>query len=166
MKSFTRVLMALMVVVMLALPTVSNAAMVVADEGASVILGTILRAVAVQDLKIDLYCTDVTPTAAGTDTVSTYTKCTGGGYAQQTLSRGTNWTISGTAPSLATYSELTFTFTGALTTNGTVYGYIVTDAAGTTLMWSEKFGSTLTPTNNGDNIKVTPKFAASKGTPD
>ena len=168
MKKFgMAMLMALLVllVTMFAIPLQANAALVLADEGATQILGTFLRSVTTGDVKLHLYCTNVTPNASGTDTVSTYTECTGGGYAAVTLTRGTNWTISGNAPTEAAYLEQTFTFTGALTTNTTIYGYYVTDSGSTVLIWSELLGSTFVPANNGDNVKITPKFQMSKGTP-
>jgi hypothetical protein len=46
-----------------------------------------------------------------------------------------------------------WTFTGAL---GNVYGYYITDAAETTLLWAERFtGAPFNVQNNGDTITVT-----------
>ncbi len=55
------------------------------------------------------------------------------------------------------------TFTGALTTNPTVYGYAV--LRGTTLKWAELLAAPVTPANNGDTITVTPRKQQSTGTP-
>jgi len=44
------------------------------------------------------------------------------------------------------------------------WGAPITNADGT-LIWAEKLGSTFTPANNGDTVKITPKIQASKGTP-
>jgi len=111
---------------------------------------------------LKLFTNDVTP--ADTDVAGTYTEATGGGYAAITLTNG-SWTVTvGNDPSDAVYAQQTFTFTGALTTNPTVYGYVVEDADGT-LVWAEKLTAPFTPANNGDNIKITPKFQMSKGTP-
>ena len=141
-------------------------AMVFCDVGADLVLGTFLRAVAVQDLKLKLFATDVTPNANGTDTTATYTEAAGGGYAEITLSRGTGWTITTVNdPSDAIYTQQTFTFTGALTTNAKIYGYYVTDNAGTTLLWAERLAVYFQPANNGDKLLITPKVQMSYGTP-
>lgn len=111
---------------------------------------------------LKLFTNDVTP--ADTDVAGTYTEATGGGYAALPLTNG-SWTVTvGNDPSDAVYAQQTFTFTGALTTNPTVYGYFVVDADGT-LVWAERLTAAFTPANNGDNIKITPKFQMSKGTP-
>jgi hypothetical protein len=138
-------------------------ALVLADVGADLILGTFFNSTAQQNLKLKLYATDVTP--ADTDTHASYTEATGGDYAAKTLTNN-SWTItSGNDPSDAVYAEQTWTFTGALTTNGTIYGYYVTNNAENVLVYAERFASTFTPANNGDQLKLTPKFQLSKGTP-
>jgi hypothetical protein len=138
-------------------------ALVLADVGADLILNTFFNATAQQNLKLKLFATDVTP--ADTDTHATYTEASGGGYAAKTLTNA-SWTVSSANdPSDAVYAEQTFTFTGALTTNGTIYGYYVTNNAGDCLVYAERFASSFTPANNGDQLKLTPKFQLSKGTP-
>jgi len=113
-------------------------------------------------LTIKLFTNNVTP--ADTDTAGTYTEATGGGYAAKTITNG-SWTVTvGNDPSDAAYAQQTWTFTGALTTNPTIYGYYVVDADGT-LLWAEKLAASFTPANNGDELKITPKFQLSKGTP-
>lgn len=141
-------------------------ALVLADLGADVILGTFFVATAVQDTIMKLYVTNVTPSATGADILTDYTIAVGGGYVDKTLSRGAGWTLT-TAddPSDVIYTQQTWTFTGPLTTNGTIYGYIVTNAAGTVLLWAEKLAQSFTPANNGDQILITPKIALSYGTP-
>ena len=141
-------------------------ALVMADLGSDLILDTFFVATAVQDLKLKLFATDVTPDPNGADVVGDYTEASGGGYAAKTLARGAGWTVT-TAddPSDAIYTQQTFTFTGVLTTNGTIYGYYVTNAAGTVLLWAEKLGAPFTPYNNGDKLLVTPKVELSFGTP-
>ncbi len=141
-------------------------AMVMSDLGCDIILGTFFRAVAVQDLKLKLFVTDVTPDPNGADTVGLYTEAAGGGYAAITLSRGTGWTITVVNdPSDAIYTQQTFTFTGPLTTNPRIYGYYVTDAAATTLLWAERLAVYFQPANNGDKLLITPKIQMSFGTP-
>ena len=138
-------------------------ALVLTDLGADEILKTYFnnaRPAGGNNLTLRLFCNDVTPAQTGTS----YTEATGGGYAAKTLTNG-SWTVAtANDPSDAVYAEQTFTFTGALTTNTTVYGYYVTDADNTVL-WAETLTAAFTPANNGDNIKITPKFQLSSGTP-
>lgn len=140
-------------------------ALVLADVGADEILDTYFnnrRPAGGNNLTLKLFVTDVTP--ADTSVAGDFTEATGGGYSAKTLTNG-SWTVSSANdPSDAVYAEQTFTFTGALTTNGTIYGYYVVDADGV-LIWAEKFSTTFTPANNGDQLKLTPKFQLSKGTP-
>lgn len=109
-----------------------------------------------EDLKYKLFATNVTP--AESDTAGTYTAAAGGGYADKTMT-GASWTVTGGAPSDASYAQQTWTFTGALTTNPTIYGYFVVLASAGTLVLAETFTS-FTPTNNGDQILLTPKITA------
>lgn len=108
----------------------------------------------VRDLIYRLFATNVTP--AETDTAGSYTEAAGGGYASKTLT-GASWTITNGAPTSADYAQQTWTFTGALTTNATVYGYYVTRVTDADLVLAETF-STFTPANNGDQILLTPKI--------
>lgn len=109
-----------------------------------------------RDLIYGLFATNVTP--AETDTAGTYTEAAGGGYAAKTLT-GASWTVNGGAPSEASYAQQTWTFTGALTTNATIYGYFVIRATDVDLVLAETFTS-FTPANNGDQILLTPKITA------
>ena len=135
-------------------------ALVLADVGAANILTDRFRAT--KDVTIKLYATNVTPTDASTN--ASFTIATGGGYADKTLTGG-SWTVGddGGGIQQAAYAEQTWTFTGALTTNGTIYGYVVQD--GTTLLWAELLATPFTPAANGDQLKITPVFKLSKGTP-
>lgn len=109
-----------------------------------------------RDLIYRLFATNVTP--AETDTAGSYTEATGGGYAAKTLT-GASWTVTGGAPSTASYAQQDYTFTGALTTNDTVYGYYVTRATDADLVLAETF-TAFTPANNGDKILLTPQITA------
>ena len=114
-----------------------------------------------KNLTLRLFATNVTP--SDTSTVGSFTEAAGGGYAAKTLTNG-SWTESNVGGiEQAAYALQTFTFTGALTTNPTVYGYYVVDADGV-LVFAEAQAS-FTPANSGDNITVTPTFQLSKGTP-
>ena len=146
---------------LISLTGLAHSAIVVPDVGATAILTDFF--VSGADVKLHLFCTDVTP--ADTDVVGTYTACAGGGYAVKTLTAA-SWTVSTVSNIVqAAYAIQVFTFTGSLTTNGTIYGYYVTDSAGTTLLFSEKAAATFTPANNGDTYSVTPTIQLSKGTP-
>lgn len=106
----------------------------------------------VRNLIYGLFATNITP--AETDTAGTYTEAAGGGYAAKTLT-GASWTVTNGAPTSAAYAQQTWTFTGALTTNATVYGYFVIRATDVDLVLAETFTS-FTPANNGDQILLTP----------
>lgn len=107
-----------------------------------------------RDLVYRLFATNITP--AETDTAGTYTEAAGGGYAAKTLT-GASWTVTGGAPTTASFAQQTWTFTGALTTNPTVFGYYVTRATDADLVLAETFTS-FTPANNGDQILLTPQI--------
>lgn len=140
-------------------------ALVLADVGADQILTSYFKKsqpAGGNNLTLKLFATNVTP--ADTSTAGSFTEADGGGYAAKELTAA-SWTITpANDPSDAVYAEQTFTFTGALTTNGTVYGYFVVDADGV-LIFAELLAATFTPANNGDTLKITPKFQLSKGTP-
>ena len=122
-----------------------------------------------KDLTLRLFTNNITP--GDGDTAGTYTEATGGGYAAKTLTCG-SWTdsvVGGIAQ--VAYALQSFSFTGALTTNGTVYGYYVTDGDGI-IQFSELLlgtdGTTpapFTPAGASDHIDITPIFKLSKGTP-
>lgn len=108
----------------------------------------------VRDLIYRLFATNVTP--AETDTAGSYTEAAGGGYASKTLT-GASWTITNGAPTSAAFAQQTWTFTGPLTTNLTVFGYYVTRVTDADLVLAETFTS-FTPANNGDQILLTPQI--------
>lgn len=109
-----------------------------------------------EDLKYCLFATNITP--AETDTSATYTLAAGGGYVDKTLT-GASWTVTGGAPSSAAYAAQTWTFSGALTTNATIYGYIAKRATTGDLVLAETFAS-FTPAASGDSLILTPTITA------
>lgn len=140
-------------------------ALVLADVGADCILKTYFnntRPSGGNNFTLKLFTNNVTP--ADTDTASTYTEASGGGYAAKTLTNGSFTVNTANDPSDATYAEQTWTFSGALTGNATIYGYYVVDADGV-LQWAERLPASFTPAVAGDNLRITPKFQLSKGTP-
>jgi hypothetical protein len=108
----------------------------------------------VRDLIYRFFATNITP--AETDVAGSYTEATGGGYASKTMT-GASWTVTNGAPTSADYAQHTWTFTGALTTNPTIYGYYVTRVTDGDLVLAEAF-TPFTPATNGDQILLTPKI--------
>lgn len=131
-------------------------ALLVPNTGEVIALSLLVNKTTPENLVYRLYATNVTPSE--TDTAATFTEAAGGGYAAITMT-GASWTVTGGAPSSAAYAQQTYTFTGALTTNATIYGYFVTQATSGTLVLAEAFTS-FTPATNGDNIKLTPQITA------
>jgi hypothetical protein len=106
------------------------------------------------NLKLHLYNNNYTPSKG--DTLSNYTESIGAGYAAQTLT-STTWTIATVSNvTTATYSAVTFTYTGA----DNLYGYYVTDAASANLLWAEAFPSVFNIPSAGGSVTVTPVLGA------
>jgi hypothetical protein len=141
-------------------------ALVLADQGADVVLNAYFNNTwpASKNLSMKLYTNDYTPLQ--TSTTASFTSASGGGYAHIALLSG-SWTVTpANDPSDATYAEQTYTFTGALDGSATVYGYyVVANAGNGDLVWGERFATSFQPANNGDTIKITPRFQMSSGTP-
>jgi hypothetical protein len=128
----------------------------VPNSGEVIALNYLVNKAAPENLVYRLFTNNITP--AETDTAASYTEAAGAGYAALNLA-GANWSVTGSAPSTASYPQQTWTFTGALTTNGTVYGYYVTRAGTGDLVLAETFAP-FTPAANGDNLKLTPSITA------
>lgn len=130
-------------------------ALVCVNVGAQEILRRALNYSATGDVKLKLFQSNTTP--GETDTTATYTEATFTGYAEKTLT-GASWTVTNADPSEASYAAQTYT-SSAGSQNQSVYGYYVTNSAGTVLLWAERFtDGPYTIVNNGDTITVTPKF--------
>lgn len=131
-------------------------ALKLADVGSTLILKSFLnkaQASGGNNLTLKLFTNNYTPLT--TSVAGDFTEAAGGGYAAITLTAG-SWTVStSSTPRQASYAEQTFTFTGALTGNATIYGYFIVDADGV-LVYAEKAAGTLQPTTNGETYKVTP----------
>jgi hypothetical protein len=131
-------------------------ALVVPNDGEVDALSYYVNKSAPQDLVLRLFTNNITP--AETDVAATYTEAAGGGYASITLT-GASWTVTGGAPSDASYAQQTFTFTGVLTGNASVYGYYLTRVTSGKIAHAERFSDgPYAIANNGDAIKVTPKI--------
>lgn len=109
-----------------------------------------LNKVAATNVRLHLYSNNYTPTAT-TDLVN-FTESTGTGYASVVLT-GSSWTVSTDSTTTATYSQQTFTYTGA----DTIYGYYITTNASTVLLWCElSAGAPYSIPAGGGSIRVTP----------
>jgi hypothetical protein len=107
-------------------------------------------------------------TLADDDVVGTRTAATGGGYADITLYPEGGSAPAGTISNVGgitqiAWAEQTFTFTGALTTNPTIYGYMIFD--NNNILLVEELTTNFTPANNGDTYSVTAIIKIGNGTP-
>lgn len=139
--------------------------LVLADVGAAMMLKAIFNNVwpaGGKNLVMKLFCNDYTP--LDSSVAGSFAEATGGGYVTKALANG-SWTESNVEGiEQVAFAEQTWTFTGALTTNVTIYGYFVVDADGV-LVYAERLPAAFTPAVNGDQLKITPVFQMSKGTP-
>jgi hypothetical protein len=140
-------------------------AQVFMDAGCTNVLGAWLnnsRPTGGQNLTLKLFVNDITPTNAMT--AASFTAAAGGGYADKTLTSG-SWTVSAPGGIVqGAYAKQTFTFSGALTTNTTIYGYYIVDADGV-IVTAERLAASFAPANNLDSVDVTPIIQMSHGTP-
>jgi hypothetical protein len=111
------------------------------------------RVLTYEGSKLKLYTNNATINESAT--AGTFTECAVEGYAQKTL-LATTWTFTTTATVTASYAEQEF----LLTTAVSCYGYLVTNSAGTTLLWAEAFPSVYTIPTGGGSIKVTLNISA------
>jgi hypothetical protein len=128
-------------------------ALLVPNGGEVIALSYLVNKSAPENLVLCLFQSNTTP--AETDTIATYTEATFTGYANITLA-GASWTVTGGAPSSATYAQQTFTSTAGSQSQN-IYGYYLKRATSGDLVYVERFtdGPYLIA-NNGDAIKVTP----------
>jgi len=130
-------------------------ALVVPDDAEYRMLEILLNQVPADDPRLKLYDNDLTPSE--NTTYASITECEGHGYADYQVT-GDSWGIATDATGVteASFPQRNFVFTGA---QGNVYGYFVTNNAGTGLLWVERFSDG--PYNipaGGGTIKVTPKI--------
>jgi hypothetical protein len=95
--------------------------------------------------------------------IGDFIEAQGGGYESIGLSAG-NWIYEGDEdPVYISYAERTFTFTGALDVNDTIYCWYITD--NDVLVMMKELATPFTPAILGDNLKITPILYASGGIP-
>jgi len=126
------------------------------DQGEIVLLKYMLNFAPADNVVLHLFNNNYTPTTS--DTLATYTESSAAGYAPKTLT-GAAWTftnVSGT--STATYARQTFSYT----TSENVYGYYITNNAGTVLIWTERFaGAPFQIPNAGGTVSLDPAITLS-----
>lgn len=128
--------------------------LLVPDVGEVLFLKWALNNAAPENQTLHLFVNNVTP--AESDTAASYTEAAGGGYASKALT-GSSWSIGTVAGvTSGTYAAQVFTFSGALTTNPTIYGYFFKAATSGTLLLAEAAASSYTPTTSGDYYTVNP----------
>jgi hypothetical protein len=129
-------------------------ALVCPDEGEVLLFKYMLNHTTPADVILRLYTSNTTP--AEGSTFASFTEATEAGYANVTLTGGTDWTINTTTNvTTAQYAQQVFSFTTA----ATVYGYFQSDNAGTTCLIAERFdGAPFTLPSGGGQITVTPKI--------
>ncbi len=122
--------------------------------------GRILEDYVRNDISLRLYSNDYTPIE--TSTLAAFTEVAGGGYAAITLNDA-EWVVTPGAPSVAEYAQQTFTFTGATTAPGTIYGYYLVDIVTGLLIGAERFSGSVAPFTPAatSTIKITPHVEAS-----
>ena len=148
--------MELLMSVGLLLGCLALGALVVPNQGETILLEALVNKTAPQNLSLHLNSNNVTP--AETDTEAAYTEMSGNGYAAVNPLTPASWTATPGAPSSIAYPEQTFTFTGAA---GNCYGYYIKQVTSGKLVWSERFsGAPWVINNNGDQIKVPPTITA------
>ena len=141
-------------------------ALILADQGAVQILQAYFNNSwpASKNVVVKLYTNDYTP--LDSSTTASFTEASGGGYVTKALANG-SWGQSQVGGiEQEAFAQQTWTFTGPLDGNATIYGYFVVGNNGSgNLVWAERLGAPFTPNNNGDQLLITPIFQMSKGTP-
>lgn len=116
------------------------------------------------DYYLKLFCNNYTPTQAMVP--GDFTEASGGGYAHKSIDASGDFTkeYANTPPDII-LAEQTFTFTGVLTTNLTVYGWYLIKQDLSAVRAAKLLDSTYTPASGGGTLKFTPRIQAGNGTP-
>lgn len=126
----------------------------VPNVGENAILEIVVNKTAAQNLVLELYKNNITP--SDTDVYTDYTASTFSGYSAKTLT-GASWN-SASGGSI-TYAQQSFACTGAASES--VYGYYVRQVTSNILMWSERAASApLAIAVSGDEVRITPTLGA------
>jgi hypothetical protein len=123
-------------------------------EGRMIRLITNSVATTGENIQIRLFKSNTTPTSTMTSFTTDYVEATFTGYVS-VAATSASWNIVEGAPTSATQSAAT-TFTCTAATSESIYGYYLTQATSSILLWSERFSDgPYVLTNNGDKIILT-----------
>lgn len=126
--------------------------LVAPNQGKEVMLEAIVNKTAPTDVKLKLFKNDYTPVDGSV--VGDFTEADIAGYSAKTLT-GASWTVGTNGDTEASFAEQEWTFTGA----GSIYGYYITNNAGTKVIWAERFtDAPHTFPSGGGTEKVTVKI--------
>jgi hypothetical protein len=128
--------------------------LVIPNVGEAMMMDNALKTASPEALTLKLYSNNYD--AVNSSTASSFTECTGSGYAAKTLTRaGWNAAVAG-SPTVSTYGTAqVFSWTGAIT----VVGYFLVGATSGTLYWAERlYAGTGQTFANGDSLTVTPRI--------
>lgn len=95
-------------------------------------------------------------TVADATVIGDFTQATFTGYAAQALGSGTVAGSNTSGRATASWPQQTYTCTGG--SSQIIYGYYVTDTAGTTLYFGENFATPVTLSNGGAPLLLTPRL--------
>lgn len=131
-------------------------ALLVPNGGEVIALNYLVNKATPENLVLCLFKSNTTP--AEGDVIGTYTEADFTGYANKTLA-GASWTVTGGAPSTASFALQTFSSTASQTLQN-IYGYFLKRVSTGDLVYAERFSDGPYPvTNNGDTINVTPNIS-------
>lgn len=122
----------------------------VPDLGEALMMGEWLSGIA-PTLQMRLYQNNYTPVDASV--LADFMIATFSGYASVAVTMGAPVSAANKAKSTATSASV-FTHNGGGTMN-TIYGYYIVDTVLNEVLWAERFGSSQTMGNNGDQISCT-----------
>jgi hypothetical protein len=122
------------------------------NEGDLLALEYVLNKATPDNVVLHLYTNNHTP--AKGDTTSSYTESVASGYSAITLT-GSSWSVSTTSNvTTGSYAAQTFNFSAT----DTIYGYYITNNAGSHVVWAELFSSGPFSVVNGSSVTVTPQI--------
>lgn len=133
-------------------PAISGGTLEVFTQAEILNLKAWLAITAGQDTRVKLYTNNHAPAEGDTEANFTEMGATQS-YAYVDLVAGT-WVVNGSAPALAAYPQITWTFTAGGPTS--IYGYFVIQQTSGKALWAELFaGGPFVVQNAGDQVKVT-----------
>lgn len=131
---------------------------VASNASRATMMAQVLNKTAASNLTLRLYKNNVTPSDTDPDLASsTYTEANFTGYSAASFTAA-NWSVTTAKPAVASYAQQTFTSSADQSVQN-VYGYYITNAAGS-LVVAELFSDgPYAVSANGQTIKVTPTIS-------